>query len=657
MELINPGRSLHSLSFSTSISVRKFSKFYKLQVMEMRESFKMVAACEVVKTKTSYTNKVDKDIINGANLVRRQPSTPAAPLRTPKVRDSKQLDPPVEELKVLPSDEGFSWANENYNSLQRSADVWSFVVSLRVRVLLDNAKWAYLGGFTEDKQKNRRRKTASWLRERVLQLGPTFIKLGQLSSTRTDLFPREFVDELAKLQDKVPAFSPEKARGFIESELGAPIDILFKEFEDQPIAAASLGQVHLAILHNGEKVAVKVQRPSLKKLFDIDLRNLKLIAEYFQTSETLGGPTRDWISIYEECATVLYQEIDYINEGKNADRFRRDFRNIKWVRVPLVYWDYTASKVLTMEYLPGIKINQLDMLDSCGYNRSQISSRAIEAYLIQILRTGFFHADPHPGNLAIDMDDAALIYYDFGMMGEIKSSTQERLLQLFYAVYERDTKKVVQSLVDLEVLQSTGDMSSVRRSLQFFLDNLLSQKPDQQQTLAAIGEDLFTIALDQPLWFPSTVTFVLKAFSTLEGVGYILDPDFSFLKIAAPYAQELLDARQKQQNGTQVVEEIRKQADEARTNTLSMPYRVRRIEEFFEQLESGDLKLRVRVLESERAARKATVLQMATMNTILGGTLLNLGVTFSSQGNHVLANGSFIGAGDLLWNQKLSPSR
>jgi hypothetical protein len=147
MELINPGRSLDSLSFSTSISVHKFSKFYKLQVMEMRESFKMVAACEVVKTKTSYTNKEDKDIINGANLVRRQPSTPSAPLR-----DSKQLDPPVEELKVLPSDEGFSWANENYNSLQRSADVWSFVLSLRVRVLLDNAKWAYLGGFTEDKQ-------------------------------------------------------------------------------------------------------------------------------------------------------------------------------------------------------------------------------------------------------------------------------------------------------------------------------------------------------------------------------------------------------------------------------------------------------------------------------------------------------------------------
>lgn len=670
MESINQGRPQDNLSFSSSISLHKFSKmdgsscspprtdkFYKFQV-EMRQSespsrlatngraVKMVPASEVVKRKTLSTNKVDivngsKQVVNGANLVRRQP-TPA-PVRKPKVIDSKQL-PPVEDLKVLPSDEGFSWANENYNSLQRSIDVWSFVLSLRVRILFDNAKWAYLGGFTEDKQKNRRKKTASWLRECVLQLGPTFIKLGQLSSTRSDLFPREFVDELAKLQDKVPAFSPKKARGFIESELGAPINILFKEFEDQPIAAASLGQVHRAILHNGEHVVVKVQRPGLKKLFDIDLRNLKLIAEYFQRSETMGGPTRDWIGIYEECATILYQEIDYINEGKNADRFRRDFRNIKWVRVPLVYWDYTATKALTLEYVPGIKINRVDMLDSRGHSRSRISSHAIEAYLLQILKTGFFHADPHPGNLAIDMDEA-LIYYDFGMMGEIKSFTRERLLELFYAIYEKDAKKVMQSLIELEALQPTGDMSSVRRSVQFFLDNSLSQTPDQQQTLAAIGEDLFAIAQDQPFRFPSTFTFVIRAFSTLEGIGYILDPDFSFVKIAAPYAQELLDIRQKRQPGTQIVQEIRKQADDARTYTMSMPYRVQRIEEFVKQLESGDLKLRVRVLESERAARKATVLQMATMYTVLGGTLLNLGVTFSSQGSQVIANGSFIGAG------------
>ncbi|PKI76855.1 protein ACTIVITY OF BC1 COMPLEX KINASE 7, chloroplastic-like [Punica granatum] len=673
IELSNLRRTVESLGFSSSISGQSpyFERKqpvsnlpvsggnFRFQV-EMRQTespsklgtngraVKMVPASEVVKRKNSSSNRVEmvngsKPVINGTSIVKKDSVPSPKIMKSSKARDSKQL-PLVEELKVLPSDEGFSWANENYNSVQRSTDVWSFVIALRIRVWLDNAQWAYFGNFSEEKQKNRRRKTASWLRERVLQLGPTFIKLGQQSSTRSDILPLEFVDELAKLQDRVPAFSPKKARAFIEKELGAPVDILFKEFEDQPIAAASLGQVHRAVLHNGERVVVKVQRPGLKRLFDIDLKNLKLIAKYFQRSETLGGPTRDWIGIYEECATILYQEIDYINEGKNADKFRRNFRNVKWVRVPLVYWDYTASKVLTLEYVPGVKINRLDMLDSRGYDRSRISSRAIEAYLIQILKTGFFHADPHPGNLAIDGNEA-IIYYDFGMMGEIKSFTRERLLELFYSVYEKDAEKVMKALIDLGALQPTGDLSAVRRSVQFFLDNLLSQTLDQQKTFAAIGEDLFAIVQDQPFRFPSTFTFFMRAFSILEGIGYILDPNFSFAKIAAPYARELLDLKQRQRTGTQLVQEIRKQADDATTYTVTMPYRVQRIEEFVNQLEAGDLKLRVRVLESERAARKATILQMATMYTVLGGTLLNLGVTFSSQGSQFIANGSFVGAG------------
>ncbi|KAF3776316.1 Uncharacterized protein EJ110_NYTH48568 [Nymphaea thermarum] len=607
---------------------------------------KMRPVQEVMKNRSSTSSKgvTLNGRKNGAynmTLVKEKPSL--ALVKQPKPVDSKQSSF-TDDLRVLPSDEGFSWAKDDYNAWQRSADVWAFVLSLRGRVFFDNAKWTYVGGFSEDKQKSRRRSTASWLRERVLQLGPTFIKLGQLSSTRSDLFPKEFVEELAKLQDRVPAFSPKKARDFIQRELGAPVDEIFKEFDDQPIAAASLGQVHRAILHNGEMVVVKVQRPGLKKLFDIDLRNLKLIAEYFQNSETFGGASKDWIGIYEECSKILYEEIDYINEGKNADKFRRDFRNVKWVRIPRIFWDYTSKKVLTLEYVPGIKINNLELLDLQGINRSQISSRATEAYLIQILKTGFFHADPHPGNLAVDKD-GSLIYYDFGMMGEIKLFTRERLLELFYAVYEKDAKKVIKCLIDLGALKPTGDMSSVKRSVQFFLDNLLNQRPDQETTFTAIGEDLFAIAVDQPFRFPSTFTFVLRAFSTLEGIGNMLDSDFSFVKVAAPYAQELLDSRQKRVNGAYLVQELRRQADDARASTISMPYRVQRIEEFVKQLESGDLKLRVRVLEAERAARRASIMQMATVYTVLGGTLLNVGISLSLQGNQVVANGSFIGAG------------
>ncbi|CAA7397886.1 unnamed protein product [Spirodela intermedia] len=673
IDLTEQGRQIDDLSFAASVPNMKLSKVdihghnssqtrtvLRLRAQgEQTESARFAANGRASKMVSTRELTRSKDLssqngapingsrlpINGASLVKRK-SNGSSLVKTQKTGPSKEL-PFAEELRVFPSDQNFSWAKDDYNSWQRSFDIWTFVLSFRLRILADNAKWAYPDGFTEEKQKTRRRRTASWLREKVLQLGPTFIKLGQLSSTRSDLFPREFVDELAKLQDRVPAFSPEKAKVFIQEELGSPINVLFKEFEDQPIAAASLGQVHRAILHSGEKVAVKVQRPGLKKLFDIDLRNLKLVAEYFQRSETFGGPTRDWIGIYDECSKILYEEIDYINEGKNADRFRRDFRNVKWVRVPLIIWDYTSTKVLTLEYVPGIKINNLELLDARGYKRSLIASRAIESYLIQILKTGFFHADPHPGNLAIDVD-GSLIYYDFGMMGDIKSFTRERLLELFYAIYEKDARKVMQSLIDLGALQPTGDMSAVRRSVQFFLDNLLNQTPNQEQTLAAIGEDLFAIATDQPFRFPATFTFVLRAFSTLEGIGYILDPDFSFVKIAAPYAQELLDIRQRQRPGTEIVDQLRRQANDARNSTISMPYRVQRIEEFVKQLEAGDLKLRVRVLESERAARKASILQMATIYTALGGTLLNVGVTVGSQGNPFVSNGSFIGAGVFL---------
>uniref|UniRef100_A0A7C9DY87 ABC1 atypical kinase-like domain-containing protein n=1 Tax=Opuntia streptacantha TaxID=393608 RepID=A0A7C9DY87_OPUST len=275
-------------------------------------SIKMMPTSEVMKnirsSSVSNTGTVNstKQVINGASkvvngvyIIKRE--TASSLVERSKVCENEGL-PPLDEPIVLQTDTGFSWANDSYSFLQRSIDVWSFVMSLYVRVNLENAKWAYIGGFNKEKQKKRRKITAAWMRERMLQLGPTFIKLGQLLSSRSDLFPREYVDEMSKLQDRVPAFSPKKARGLIAEELGAPIDILFKVFEDQPLAAASLGQVHRAILHNGERVAIKVQRPGLKRLFDVDLRNLKLIAEYFQNGERLGSPIRDWVGVYEECA-------------------------------------------------------------------------------------------------------------------------------------------------------------------------------------------------------------------------------------------------------------------------------------------------------------------------------------------------------------------
>ena len=269
----------------------------------------------------------------------------------------------------------YDW--ESYSKTKRTIDTWSFVLLLRSRLWLLDQKWSYPGGFSEEARSKRARSLAIWIRETLLQLGPTFIKIGQLFSTRSDLFPGEFVEELSKLQDRVPAFPSERAIALIEKELGAPLNELFAEFDPKPIAAASLGQVHLAKLNSGEQVVVKVQRPGLKRLFDIDLENLRVVAEQLDKGDD-GAGVRDFKGIYEECATILYQEIDYINEGRNADLFRRNFRPQDWVRVPRVHWQRTTGSILTMEYVPGIKITNVDAIQAAGLDAPALARRSTE---------------------------------------------------------------------------------------------------------------------------------------------------------------------------------------------------------------------------------------------------------------------------------------
>lgn len=237
----------------------------------------------------------------------------------------------------------YRWNKKNYSRLRRQIDIWTFVLLLLFKLWQNDKKWTYLNGYSEEKRAARRRRQAVWIRESLLELGPTFIKVGQLFSTRADLFPTEYVEELSKLQDKVPAFSFEQVREIIQQDLGRPIEELFLSFDPIPLAAASLGQVHKARLKSGEEVVVKVQRPGLHQLFTIDLAILKQITRYFQ-NHPRWGKGRDWMGIYEECSRILWQEADYLNEGRNADTFRRNFRGVDWVKVPRVYWRYTSPE-------------------------------------------------------------------------------------------------------------------------------------------------------------------------------------------------------------------------------------------------------------------------------------------------------------------------
>lgn len=507
----------------------------------------------------------------------------------------------------------YRWNRENYSTRRRFFDIWSLVLKLMTGFWLNNKSWSYPGGVTEAKRIARRKAQAVWIRNKLLDLGPTFIKIGQLFSTRADLFPSEYVEELAKLQDKVPAFSYEQVESIVEQELGKKIPELFDNFDPIPLAAASLGQVHKATLHTGETVVVKVQRPGLRKLFEIDLKILKGITRYFQNHPEWGRG-RDWLGIYDECCRILWEEIEYLNEGRNADTFRRNFREHDWVKVPRVYWRYTSPRVLTLEYAPGIKISHYEALEAAGVDRKLVARLGAEAYLRQLLNDGFFHADPHPGNIAVS-PEGTLIFYDFGMMGRIKTGIREQLMETLFGIAQKDAERVVVSLVELGALSPVDDMGPVRRSVQYMLDHFMD-KPFENQSVSAISDDLYEIAYNQPFRFPATFTFVMRAFSTLEGVGKGLDPEFNFMEVAKPFAMQIMTDG----NGSEAksfLNELGRTAAQVGSTALGLP---RRLEDTLEKLERGDLRVRVRSIETERLLRRQSSIQMGTTFALMIST-------------------------------------
>ncbi|QEQ00705.1 AarF/ABC1/UbiB kinase family protein [Thermosynechococcus sp. CL-1] len=533
-------------------------------------------------------------------------------LRSPTREE--RVSTPV-SASLTPTGKSYRWNRERYSKTRRFFDIWFFVWRFLFGRWLLTKSWSYWGGMTDAKRAARRRAQAIWIRETFLELGPTFIKLGQLFSTRADLFPSEYVEELSKLQDRVPAFSYELVEKIIYEDFGRHIPELFRSFDPIPMAAASLGQVHKAQLLSGEEVVVKVQRPGLRQLFDIDLAILKGIAQYFQ-NHPKWGQGRDWMGIYDECCRILYEEIDYLNEGRNADTFRRNFRDREWACVPRVYWRYTSRRVLTLEYLPGIKISHYEALEAAGLDRKRLAELGAKAYLYQVLNDGFFHADPHPGNIAVS-PNGQLIFYDFGMMGRIQPVTRDKLLKTFLSIAQRDAEQVVQCLVELGALVPTGDLGPVRRSIQYLLDNFMNQS-FEAQSVAQISDDLYEIAYDQPFRFPATFTFVMRAFSTLEGVGKGLDKDFNFMQVAQPFATELMtNGNFPDPSNGSLFSELSRQAAQVGSSAIGLP---RRLEEVLDKLENGDLRLRVRSSESDRILRRLSNINLGLNYVVLIGS-------------------------------------
>ncbi len=454
--------------------------------------------------------------------------------------------------------------------------------------------WDRLTGANRGKKRQRR---AKWLVDRLINLGPTFIKIGQSLSTRADLIPLEYIEQLTQLQDRVPEFNSQEAIGVIETELGQTLDNLFESFTVSPLACASLGQVHRARLLSGEEVVIKVQRPNLEGLFNLDFELLHRLTRWLNIFPVVKKYNLE--AIYQEFFELLFQEIDYIHEGKNADRFRENFKNYPQVKVPLVYWQYTTRRVLTLEYVPGIKVDARETLLANGINVDGIIQLGICSYLKQLLQDGFFQSDPHPGNMAVSQE-GELIFYDFGTMFELKSVAKDQMIETFFAVLRKDTETVLKTLMYMGLIEPVRDLQPVRNIVQFLLDEF-RDKPVDVRAFEQISDQVYLMFKQQPFRLPPQMTFIIKSVTTLDGIARSLDPQYNLLAASQPFVKSLAVS-----GGT--TNTMLTLANQART-FLKQQWQKgnkneRMIRQLEEKIERGNLVFQVKSRENERLLKR-----------------------------------------------------
>lgn len=427
---------------------------------------------------------------------------------------------------------------------------------------LRTAMWLNARGWTGDSPEGRRRAEGARLRNELIALGPTFIKIGQMLSTRVDLLPFEYTEELKELLDRVPPFPTEQAFSIIEAELGRPLKEAYASIDSAPIAAASLGQVYRARLRTGEEVVVKVQRPGLETRIDLDMATLRHMAPRLQVSDVLKAT--DWNGIIDEFASVLADEIDYVREVENAETFRENF--VKWdsIHVPTVYPELSSRRVITMEYIPGVKVDDHSGLRRMGLAPTDVTERLVQAYLKQLLEDGFFHADPHPGNLRV-MPDGRLAFFDFGMAGRLSLELQSQLVDAFFHIVEKDWRGLLGAAAELGFLRIDP---ADREGLDEIGARLIEQYEGLRLgdlTFQDMSEEVADLLYRYPFQIPPHFTFILRALTTIEGIGSKADPDFNFFLVARPHAKEFMLRREGRYIGGKILARVLK-GDEGSIN-------------------------------------------------------------------------------------------
>lgn len=403
---------------------------------------------------------------------------------------------------------------------------WTFIVFLL------SLWWDRQTGRVDKNQPKR----ATQLREILTRLGPAYIKVGQALSTRPDLVPPLYLEELTQLQDQLPPFPNEIAFQFIEEELGDRPDQIYAELSEQPLAAASLGQVYKGKLKSGETVAVKVQRPGLAQRITLDIYILRQLSLW--ATKTFKRIRSDLVGIMDEFGARIFEEMDYTQEGRNAERFAQLYGHLPDIYVPRIYWQYTQRRVLTMEWITGTKLTQLQEIRAQGIDAGYLVDVGVQCSLRQLLEHGFFHADPHPGNL-LATPDGKLAYLDFGMMSEVKPPQRYGLIEAVVHLVNRDFEGLAQDYVNLEFLSPDTDLTPIVPAFANVFNDALGGSV-AEINIKSITDQLSAIMYEFPFRVPAYYALIIRSLVTLEGIAINVDPNFKVLSKAYPYVAKRL---------------------------------------------------------------------------------------------------------------------
>jgi predicted unusual protein kinase regulating ubiquinone biosynthesis (AarF/ABC1/UbiB family) len=384
-------------------------------------------------------------------------------------------------------------------------------------------------------------RNARMLRERMIEMRGVLIKIGQFMSSRVDILPEEYTDELSKLQDQVPPAPYSDIVKRVAEELGPP-EKIFSSFDEEPIASASLGQVHTARLHDGRRVAIKVQYPGIEEVIAVDIRTLRFVIRILRV--LFRQINLD--VIYSEFSRIVHEELNYIQEGKNAETFARNFAGNSRIRIPAVYWPYTTHKVLALEYLEGIKITDFDQIDRAGIDRREAGRILAEAYAQMFFSDGLFHGDPHPGNIFV-RPGPEIILVDFGMVDRISTPRKESLRAAFSAIVDSDSLGFVRALVDMGFIPLTKDIQPVVH----FVDKMFLKYRDisaaefKAMDIDEIGNDIReSLQFGSAIQIPNDFILFGRVVGMLNGLGSRLDPDTNIIEIAAPFAKRFIKSEE-----------------------------------------------------------------------------------------------------------------